>query len=261
MLSLKTMMTAGVAFAATALPGHAADYPLRASREPPPFEEPHAIPAELGTGWYLRGDVGYIDYDKPREARGYSQGVPFDTIKLRETASVGGGIGYAFNGMFRADVTVDYRTEAPIKALSSGTNYVEGFSTDSLKLESTTALVNAYLDLGNWSGITPYVGAGVGVSYNVLDSYSSRVTCFTALCRASFSGESVPHPGGEKTSFAWAVMAGAAIDVGSGFKIDVGYRYLQLGESQTKRDAEGFGIKLKPLDAHEARVGVRYMID
>ncbi len=192
---------------------------------------------------------------------GYSQGAPFDRITLPETVSVGGGVGYKFNGLFRADITVDYRADAHIKALSSGTNYVEGFSTDSLKLESTTALVNAYVDLGTWSGITPYVGAGVGVAHNLLHSYSSRVTCFTDFCRKSFSGQSVPHPAGEKNSLAYAFMAGAAFDVGLGFKIDAGYRYLRMGESQTKLDTDGFGIKLKPLDAHEVRVGLRYMID
>lgn len=261
--SLKQLMAAGVAGIAllTVLsPAHAADYPMP-SAPPPMFEDAPGIPAELGTGWYLRGDVGYVDYDKPREALGYSQGVPFDKITLQETVSVGGGIGYAFNGLFRADVTVDYRADARIKALSSGTNYVEGFSTDSLKLESTTALVNAYVDLGRWHGITPYIGAGVGVAHNMLHSYTSRVTCITDLCRANFTGESVPHPAGAKNSLAYAVMAGAAVDVGSGFKVDVGYRYLSMGESQTKLDTDGFGIKLKPLDMHEVRVGLRYMID
>jgi len=260
--SLKLFLAAGVAGAALtgAVPAGAADYPMP-SAPPPMIEESAGIEAELGTGWYLRGDVGYVEYGKPREAPNYSQGVPFDTITLPETVSIGGGVGYSFNGLFRADVTVDYRADSQIKALSSGSNYVEGFSTDSLKLESTTALVNAYIDLGRWSGITPYIGAGVGVAHNLLHSYSSRVTCFTDLCRANFSGANVPHPSGEKNSLAYAFMAGAAFDVGLGFKIDAGYRYLNIGESQTKLDAAGFGIKLKPLEAHEVRVGLRYMID
>ena len=258
--SLKNLMGAGVALAAMVLPAVAADYRMPSS-PPPMLEEPAAIPAELGTGWYLRGDVGYIEYGKPVEAPGYSEGAPFDKITLPETYSIGGGIGYKFNGLFRADITVDYRADSQIKALSSGTNYVQGFSTDSLKLESTTALVNAYIDLGTWSGITPYIGAGVGVAHNLLHHYSSRVTCLTALCRANFSGASVPHPGGEKNSLAYAFMAGAAFDIGLGFKIDAGYRYMNIGEAKTKLDTDGFGVKLKPLDAHEVRVGLRYMID
>ena len=32
-------------------------------------------------------------------------------------------------------------------------------------LSRTTPMFNAYLDLGNWWGFTPYVGAGIGCSY------------------------------------------------------------------------------------------------
>jgi opacity protein-like surface antigen len=56
-------------------------------------------------------------------------------------------------------------------------------------------------------------------------------------------------------------MAGAAVDIGMGLKLDLGYRYLRVGESKTELDSAGFGFKTKPLDAHEARIGVRYMID
>jgi opacity protein-like surface antigen len=56
-------------------------------------------------------------------------------------------------------------------------------------------------------------------------------------------------------------MAGAAVDLGSGFKLDLGYRFVRIGDAKTELDTAGFGFKLKPLDAHEARIGVRYMID
>jgi opacity protein-like surface antigen len=55
-------------------------------------------------------------------------------------------------------------------------------------------------------------------------------------------------------------MAGAAFDLG-GFKLDLGYRYIHLGEARTEFDSYGFGTKLKAVDAHEARLGFRYMID
>jgi hypothetical protein len=34
-----------------------------------------------------------------------------------------------------------------------------------------------------------------------------------------------------------------------------------MGSFKTSALAGGFGFKTKPLDAHEARIGVRYMID
>ncbi|HZB37325.1 MAG TPA: hypothetical protein VE443_04895 [Beijerinckiaceae bacterium] len=63
---------------------------------PPPLPSEGSVVSELGTGWYLRGDVGYVDYANPREALGYSAGLPFDSIRLANTWSGGGGIGYAF---------------------------------------------------------------------------------------------------------------------------------------------------------------------
>jgi opacity protein-like surface antigen len=253
--SLKTVL-----FAA-ALSGVSAPVMVADLLPPPPPVGGAAVVSELGTGWYLRGDVGYVDYSKPKEELGYSVGLPFDSIKLDNTWSVGGGLGYAFNGWFRADVTADYRADADITALSSGSNYVNGFSTDTLKLESTTVLLNGYLDLGNWSGVTPYVGAGIGFAYNNLHSYWSRITCLTAICTAAFSQEPVQHVAGRKTNVAWALMAGAAVDLGMGLKADLGYRYVRIGEGKTELDTDGFGFKLKPLDAHEVRLGVRYMID
>jgi opacity protein-like surface antigen len=83
----------------------------------------------------------------------------------------------------------------------------------------------------------------------------------TPVCFASFSTARVPHEAGAKTNFAWALMAGAAVDIAPNFKLDVGYRFVRIGDGKTELDAAGFGFKVKPLDAHEARVGVRYMID
>jgi opacity protein-like surface antigen len=83
----------------------------------------------------------------------------------------------------------------------------------------------------------------------------------TPVCSAAFSQARVAHESGSKNNLAWALMAGAAVDIGAGLKLDLGYRYVRIGESRTELDSDGFGFKIKPLDAHEARIGVRYMID
>jgi opacity protein-like surface antigen len=122
-------------------------------------------------------------------------------------------------------------------------------------------LLNGYLDLGKGWGVTPYVRAGVGLAHNRLHGYWPQVTCITAVCSAIFTWERVMNPPGSKNSLAWALMAGAAVDLRSGFKLDLGDHLVRVGDSKTELDAAGFGFKLKPLDAHEACVGVRYMID
>ena len=62
---------------------------------PPPLPSEGSVVSELGTGWYLRGDVGYVDYANPREALGYSAGLPFDSIRLANTWSGGAPAGRA----------------------------------------------------------------------------------------------------------------------------------------------------------------------
>jgi opacity protein-like surface antigen len=236
---------------------------------PPPMPAGGAAVAELGTGWYLRGDIGYVDYSKPQDTPFGVAVPPLVHERLSNGWSAGAGIGYQLTSWLRADVTADVRNESKFYANSSRTNFIEGFSTDRAKFDSTTFLLNGYVDLGNWYGVTPYVGAGVGMAQNRLTSYTGQVTCIEASCGDPTPGASYPLgpqgltfiPSKTDRNLAWALMAGAAIDVGSGFKIDLGYRYLNFGDARTGLDAFGVGTKLKNLDSQEVRIGARYMID
>ena len=251
--AMKTsLILAGALAAGLTLPAAAADLlpPL------PEMPGPVAPIAEVGTGWYLRGDIGYVDYAKPDEAPFNAATVPpLDNLALENTWSVGVGVGYKLNAWLRADVTADYRTTAGFRAFSSGTGYTGGYSVDHADLESTTILANGYLDLGTFYGFTPYVGAGVGVAVNQFSNYNWQVY----LLPGPTAGAAGTIPGDTRTNFAWALMAGTAVEMGRGLALDVGYRYVNLGSVQTKRDAALIGTKLKDLDAHEVRVGLRWM--
>ena len=96
---LKTLWSIGVILGLSA-PAVAADF------SPPPPPPPGPIASELGNGWYLRGDVGWVEFSDPGKMP-LGAGLPFDRVGLRETWSVGGGIGYQINSWFRTDVTAD----------------------------------------------------------------------------------------------------------------------------------------------------------
>jgi opacity protein-like surface antigen len=264
MRSLKLLAMLGVALAGAG-PAIAADL---FGPGPLPAAAPSIGIAELGGGWYLRGDLGYVDYTKPG-ARPYGAAVvPFDHERLKATFSGGAGVGYKFNNWLRADVTADYRAGADFDAMSSRTHYVEGFSRDTAKIQSTTLLVNGYVDLGTWYGITPYVGAGIGVAQNRFRTYSAQVTCLTVTCGdtsgATYSIGPQPKtlvPGGSRTHVAWALMAGASMELMPGILVDAGYRFVNIGEARTKLDPFNVGTRTTDLKAHEIRVGLRYMID
>jgi opacity protein-like surface antigen len=260
--TVRALAAASLIAAGFAAPAVAADMLM------PPLRGYQAVqPAivEVGTGWYLRGDVGYTDYKDPVDEPLGAARPPFDSIKLDTSWSAGGGFGYKFLTWLRADVTADYRFESDFVANSSQAEFSRR---DWAKFDSTTVLVNGYVDLGTWYGITPYAGAGVGAAFNRFKEYQSQVTCVTTACGTGAPGafavgaQPIVELDDElKTSLAWALMGGVAVDVGGGFQIDAGYRYVNLGEARSKPDAAGAVTRAKELEAHEVRLGFRYMID
>jgi opacity protein-like surface antigen len=211
---------------------------------------------ELGTGWYLRGDIGYVDYNRPVDLGFGLPGVgTLDAERLDSTWSVGGGIGYQFTNWFRADATVDYRVGAEFSGTRPNPTYDIGYIRDKADFESTTLLLNGYVDLGSWAGVTPYVGAGIGLAGNRFTNVS-RESWLLGLPAGSV--ELSPHT---SYNFAWALMGGVGMNFGSGVVLDVGYRYTNLGDARTRIEGPGPGIKTKTIDSHEVRVGARYVID
>ena len=89
-------------------------------------------------------------------------------------------------------------------------------------------MVNGYADLGSWYGFTPYVGAGVGFARNTLSGLTD--TAFNTLAGGSMSSSAGYAGDHSKWNFAWALMAGLSFDVTQNLKLDLGYRYLDVGK-------------------------------
>ena len=73
------------------------------------------------------------------------------------------GLGYKFNDWFRVDVTGEYRGKANFHGSDSVT-FTGGIGVDNYSGSKSewVFLANAYVDLGTWWCMTPYIGAGVG---------------------------------------------------------------------------------------------------
>lgn len=225
---------------AGATPALAADAglpPLPAIAEPAPT-------APVGSGWYLRGDIGYTahrDPDVRLQAPGFDEPVPGETID--DAVAAGMGVGYRLNSWLRGDVTVDHRF--PTHAtLVHDREFDIRIGSD---LASTVLLANGYLDLGSWHGFTPYVGAGLGYSWNSLSDVHVNDLAI-AIDRKTQGG------------FAYAFMAGVAVDLGRSLQLDLGYRYLNLGEARTAPLIDTSFVASE-IEAHEARLGVRWVFD
>ena len=113
-------------------------------------------------------------------------------------------------------------------------------------------MLNAFKDLGSFGGFVPYVGAGIGAAYHQLDDVSfTGNTALTNRIR-----------GNNDLALAWSLMAGVGYQISDRAVIDVGYRYIDLGQISSQRsDTGGFvnpAVKIDDLTAHEVKVGLRY---
>lgn len=228
--------------------GNAADLP-----EPPALEPIPAVGA-----WYLRGDVGYKVYQDPKARYGNPAAAfdghrRFSDEKLGNAGIVGGGVGYKFNEWFRTDVTADYETPAKFHGrLFCPGACGAGSTSEKAKIDAVTIFANGYFDIGTFYGFTPYVGGGIGTAYIDIDHYRSNSTG-----NPSYKGDS-------NWNFAWNLMAGVGFQVAPNVVIDANYRFVDLGKVKTKSitaAGDSGKVKVDDIQAHEFRVGVRYLLD
>jgi opacity protein-like surface antigen len=113
-----------------------------------------------------------------------------------------------------------------------------------ITVDSKRVMINAYHD-HNFSFASVYVGAGIGVAINNADALQGTSSQFDDETEASF---------------AWSLGAGVTKKVFTNYTLDLGYRYVDLGEAHTgwssfaPNDEQFKG----DLDAHEITVGIRY---
>lgn len=223
------------------------------------IDTPEPLPLPSPGGWYLRGDIGYKIYSNPdmsytNAAAGYTgASALYNTESLDDTAVVGVGAGYTFNEYFRMDATIDYefKADGSGRLVCIAACAPVGYSVESYELDAWTGLVNAYVDLGTYGGLTPYVGGGIGASY--LTTSNVRFV--------NGDGSTGSYSGDSEWNFAWALTAGAAYAISDNLLVDLNYRYVDLGDARTGLVTAGGAsapIRIDDITAHEIRVGLRY---
>ena len=148
------------------------------------------------------------------------------------------GVGYRFDRSLRADFTLAVRNSYSVKEFDQNNSY---FASD---IKSWAGLVNGYFDFPIASKVSGYIGAGIGVSYNRVDGLANQTA-------------GIAYPGGDKYDFAWNGMVGLTVPITSSVAVDVGYRYIDLGEVQTEATF-GYGGAKGKLRANELQFGLRF---
>ena len=262
---------------------------------PPQYSVAQEQPTTIGNGWYLRGDAGWTRESPPVLTADNALSAALG-VKNGWAATIGAG--YQFNNYFRADLTYDYRNTVRANGQSAtfscvtdvvgisaagtpiGISAVTGdcASTQQADFKRSSLLANAYIDLGTWTGLTPYVGAGVGVTYAQANGVYNWITGNNGAIYApdiqypdgfppnwvTGGGTPTAAPVGftfgqqnkrvdtkkSQTNFTWALMAGIAYAISPNAKLDIGYRYVNMGKFSP-------GSPKKDGDVQEFRMGMR----
>ncbi len=159
---------------------------------------------EVGSGWYLRGDLGdnlgvspsvdAASITAPPAGNATTATKPtFGASTRKDNFSFGLGFGYQFAPWFRMDATFDHFTavsshytgtvvcpynartltaQAGDPRFAAGTNIGILYDTnqtcngeEQITNINNLALINAYYDLPAFAGLVPYVGAGAGLNF------------------------------------------------------------------------------------------------
>jgi opacity protein-like surface antigen len=234
----------------------AADFiePPVVEAEPQPIAYSEPLNDESYGGWYIRGDAGY-HWGDLRGADYILYGAPgqtgkFSSHELDGGLTLGGGVGYRVTRYFRTDLTADWMFESDFKGSTVG--FCGGgapcVSSDSSSYSALLLLANAYVDLGTYHGITPYIGAGIGGAHVKWDT----------LVNSDDDGDFY-HEGGKGWRFAYAAMAGASYCLTGNTKLDVGYRFSHIeGGKMFGYQAGGGPGYDRGINTHEVRGGLRY---
>jgi len=246
-MTTKLRIVLALAAAASALPlsgAFAADY------DPPVYvdQAPEYTPVEVGSGWYLRGDLAYLP-ERDYEHIDFSlTPVTFSDHEDPLFASVGAG--YHFNDYLRAELNFGYLPGQKVSA-----SYSDGTvaAAASFNNHAWTGMVNGYVDLGTYVGLTPYIGAGIGLfqsNHKISASYSDA---------DNPADNFVLSDNETQYSFAYTLNAGVAYQLSKNVMLDVGYQYLSApdAEYQTMQALNSYSIG-KGLDFHQIKVGLRY---
>jgi opacity protein-like surface antigen len=203
--------------------------------------------------YYVKGEVGVTMPQKIAEQ------------KLKKSAIFGIEGGYKMNENFRFGLGLNF---------ANGMKFKDDGALKDAKVSSVILETNAYYDIADFNGFTPYLTAGVGVAKNKLKGASTTIVADTNQNGSGpINGFYKPAAGDKvedtkqkgnilstttdskslkKTGFAWNVGFGGMYNIDPEFGVDLAYRYRDLGKVKIS------ATDSKKLKSHNVTVGVVY---
>lgn len=162
-----------------------------------------------------------------------------------QTAALGALIGWRFERLplrLEGEVHHRFRFDYDVRDQQTPSNYV-GYETN---LSTTAALANLKWELRQWKDFTPYLQGSFGWARNSADTE-----------RRSVAGTYTKHTT-DTDNFAFGAGIGFLWDFARNWGLDLGYRYINLGEVDVKGFPTGETITADDLIAHDVQLSIIY---
>ncbi|NRA73639.1 MAG: porin family protein [Rickettsiales bacterium] len=177
---------------------------------------------------YLKFGSSIIRYKPFKGEGGYDKGSP------KEVSSYNIGIGYKFTNAIKTDVNLLFN----VAEYKSTTDIGYAIVNIKQRIRMISSFINGYYDVALSKYIIPYLTAGVGVGKNKAGDLKWFIKDFGF--EESFKGRTV-------TNLIWNVGIGIKYSLSKDFVLDLGYRYMDLGNISTNDSSalEIRGVKQK----------------
>lgn len=136
----------------------------------------------------------------------------------------GVGVGAQVTDFLRTEVLFNYRTGSTLNTRLTNFNFNQRYESG---LSSYSIMAAGYFDIHTFQvanlEITPNISGLAGVAFNTTGDFTIRTPGSADIV---FKGDS-------STNFAWGLGAGAGVKLSEKVTLDLGYRYVDLGEFQS----------------------------
>jgi len=152
-------------------------------------------------------------------------------------------LGYRWKSLpLRTEIEVGYRYRFDYDARDVGATI--GYENN---LSTVTGLFNAAYEYRNSSDFTPYIGGSIGWAQNNSNVERNNIN----------TGDIEKYQNGEH-NFAWGTMIGMTWRFSKHWDLDLGYRYINLGEVDTGFSGIGTQIEAENHVSHDVLFAVNY---
>lgn len=200
------------------------------------------FPVNYAKGTYIKAESGLVLYKKLKKNSSHTPSI-YKNKKGKKNVLVGLSLGYDFNKHVGTEILGRFSK----------------FKYDNLKCETSASqemdsyslFWNFYLKHVISKRIEAYVGGGPGIAFNRSKSFVEKQSL------GNYALDNITNPGKNKNSFVWNIGAGAGYYVTKKLMLNIGYRYLTMGEIGVNQkhfsDSESRKIR-----SHDITLGLKY---